>query len=68
MKTIKLTVLFKSGVEKTYLFHDVSDEGIDGMRLNLRKTIGSDRSGSLGEDNVFLTISEIASVEIEVLE
>lgn len=68
MKTVKLTVLFKSGAEKTYLHYDVTDNDIEETRSNLREAVGSNLVGNLGKDNFFIATSEIASVEIEVLE
>jgi hypothetical protein len=68
MKTVKLTVLFKSGVEKSYIIPEVDDEDVRILYIDLRYIGRSDKVLSL--DTILATISygEIASAELEILQ
>jgi hypothetical protein len=67
-KTIKLTVLFKRGVEKSYIIPKLDDGDINILYSDLAHVGRTNSALSLDTILAVINFSEIASVEIEVLE
>jgi hypothetical protein len=67
MKTVKLTVLFKSGVEKGYIIPDIEQSDIDLLYENLR-AIGKEAVLSLNEIFTRINLASVVSAEIEILQ
>ena len=71
MKTVKLNILFKNGIEKSYYIHNQDDEDIQDIKTLFTKYVGSKEiqgNISFSYSSIILAPTEIASVEFEVLE
>ena len=71
MKAIKLTVLFKSGIEKIYYIYNQDNNDIEEIKNLFVKYVGNKEiqgNVSFSYSSIIIAPTEIASVEIEVLD